>query len=92
MPREKSILAGKTLKLKDPFKDHMDELHHEVTVEDWWENIAQETWLDSAEGGNLACINYALRVKRPLVKTWRDVLYCRTGYFGNLFHISELEV
>lgn len=84
MPRSKSPLAGKTVKIKTGELAGL-----EIIIEDWWENVHGATWRFSAEVP--AVMFYAARRTRdhhlPLDD---DVLYGKIGNFGYLVHISEL--
>lgn len=95
--REKSPLAGKTVKLRGVFKDHMGGEHTELQVEDWVENVMGGPW--GNQQGNPACLNYAVRTGTggtmggvDVPTFGNDVVYGKTGKFGNLFHVNELDI
>lgn len=85
--------AGLTLKFKKPFIDHFGNEHKDFHVEDLWYNFYNTNWFLNASQGNMACVNYMTRVMKDDLPRdeVRDVLYGKTGPFGNLVHASELE-
>lgn len=90
--REKHPLSGQTVKLKEEFTDHFGQKHTEVHIEDWYENAAGMDFVTAAEEGNPAAQNYVRRLGAKLfMQCGRyEVIYGKTGPWGNLFHISEL--
>jgi hypothetical protein len=92
MEKTKHPLAGRTVKLKKPFTDHFGEVHNEFWVEDSWLNITGKDWMTAAMEGNPACLTYMHRHKYGDFKDQTDVVYGKTGKFGNLFNVEELVV
>ena len=86
--RNKSPLAGKTVKIKANVPTYGGE---EYLVEDWWLNITGSSWRVKAQAGNPACMQYAARSLNRLPQD-DDVLYGKVGPFGILIHISEVDV
>lgn len=82
--REPSPYAGKTVKIRD---DVAGLGSAEYRVEDWWINVAGESWTVSQVPAAYA---YAARTagSTPLDDA---VLYGKVGSFGHLVHISEIE-
>lgn len=86
-----SELAGKTVKIHcddDPQKLN----GQEYRVEDWWDRIAGESWMNC--NGNPACLHYAMRTglstNRPPLDN--EVLYGHTrDGLGHLVHFTEVE-
>lgn len=88
--REKSPLAGKTVKLKSTVGNwlHAKLADQLFEVEDWWQNVAGKSWMFC--DGNPACLIYALRSGKEGLPTDDEVLYGKIGGLGHLIHISEL--
>ena len=92
--RTKYENAGKRMKLRGTFTDHMGGTHDEVLVEDYWINLEGRSWMDC--NGNPACMIYGIRTGLTQglhgegIPTDDHVVYGKTGRFGNLFHVSEL--
>lgn len=93
-PREKSPYAGMVVKTKPDVGIDLTSGRSlgdlEFHIEDWWENVSGQSWMNS--DGNPAAMNYAFRIdmgggKVPLDN---EVLYGKIGWFGYLFHVSEL--
>ncbi len=87
--RESSPLAGKTVKIKlgcihPQIKDFSGS---DYRVEDWWDKIAEQSWMDS--DGNPACLIYAMR-SASVLPLDDEVLYGKIGPFGHLVHLSEI--
>jgi hypothetical protein len=78
---EPSPLAGQTVALKEG--------GHEYRVEDWWDRVGGQSWMDMA--GNPACLNYAVRSAKEGLPIDDQVLYGKIGAFGHLIHVSEIE-
>ncbi len=89
--REVHPMAGQTVKLREPFTDHMGGVHTELRLEDWWQNVGGQEWFMSAGYGNPAACNYARRNQASNLPADNDVVYGKTGKFGNLFHVSEFK-
>jgi len=87
--REAHPMAGQTVKLNKPFKDHIGNTHEELRIEDWWQNVSGGSWMNAS--GNPACLNYAVRSGFAGLPTDNEVVYGKTGKFGNLFHVSEFK-
>jgi len=85
MPREKSLLAGKTLTIKSG-----ELAGQEITIEDWWENVYGESW-QVASVLNPAAVQYAMRQHRDNLPLNDEVLYGKIHNFGYLVHLSELD-
>jgi hypothetical protein len=83
--REPSPLAGQTVKIRAEVTGLGGQ---EYRVEDWWINVAGESWMFS---GSPAAFGYAARSagSTPIDD---DVLYGKVGGFGHLVHVSEIEV
>ncbi|QDK03014.1 hypothetical protein KNU71_gp103 [Streptomyces phage Braelyn] len=76
-------LAGKTVVLSSgPYAGQ------EFRVEDYWDRISGQSWTVSA--GNPACMKYAIAQLDYPVPMDDEVLYGKTGLFGNLVHTSWL--
>ena len=85
MPRCKSPLAGKTVKIKSG-----DLAGLEITIEDWWENVSGKSWM--ASGFSPAAVQYAARVQRANLPRDDDVVYGKVlSGIGCLVHVSELD-
>lgn len=60
----------------------------EAVLEDWWDRIAGESWMDS--NGNPAALIYALRSAMHGLPIDNEVVYVKINSMGNLLHVSEL--
>lgn len=87
MHNEKSNLAGKTVKIKSSIKDLGNK---DYVVEDWWDRVAGKSWMNC--DGNPACLKYAIRSGFSGLPFDNEVLYGKIGHFGELIHISEIEI
>lgn len=83
-------LAGKTVSLKEPFTDHMGNVHTTFRVEDWWLRLTGRTWTVSAAEGNLAALNFMTRTTVDDFTDHDAVVYGKTGNYGNLFNVEQL--
>lgn len=81
MHAESHTFAGQKVKLKTG---------QEYRLEDWWDRLGQGSW--KAGVGNLACMQYALRIPRDNLPTDDEVVYGKIGAFGHLIHESELDL
>lgn len=96
--REKSIYAGKTVKIKDGVGHGFmcDDLSgKEFVVEDWCENAIGCSWMNAK--GNPSAIEFAMRTvfygkNNDVPPFSNDVLYGKVGLFGHMFHVNELEL
>jgi hypothetical protein len=87
MKKNRHTLAGETVVLNcKPDPDNLN--GQEFVVEDWWENIAGQSWMFCA--GNPACLKYAMRSAFSDLPTDNNVVYGKAGSFGHLIHESEL--
>lgn len=90
---EKFRYAGKLLKIKKGAGySTMGELldGKELLVEDYWMNVSGRSW--KKVEGNPAVMEYIIRSmkrKEPLPMD-DNVVYGKVGYYGHLFHVSEL--
>lgn len=93
--QERTKHAGQTVKLKRPFLDHGRKLHIEVKIEEWADRLFQHSWL-KASGTPITIFFWGricgLRQAGVEIPIDDEVLYCRTGQYSNLFHVSELEL
>lgn len=87
--REKSELAGQTVKVR-PKRD-LENLTEgaEFRVEDWWENVYGQSWMTS--DGNPAAMLYGMRTGIAQLPMDNEVLYGKIGALGYLVHMSEIE-
>jgi hypothetical protein len=83
-------LAGQTVKAV-MWCPSADEVLREVEfrVEDWWDRVSGESWMDSA--GNPAAIIYAVRSGVAGLPEDDRVVYGKIGVFGHLLHEIELK-
>lgn len=83
--REQSPYAGQTVKIRADVRGLGGQ---EYRVEDWWLNVAGESWTSSMTP---AAFGYAARSagSTPLDD---DVLYGKIDGLGHLVHVSEIEV
>ena len=89
---EKSLLAGKTVRIKK------ESVHFQFPgfggsvfkVEDWWDRVSGRSWTKCP--GNIAAKVYFLRTVHHGLPLDEEVLYGHTedGY-GHLVHVSEIE-
>jgi len=89
MHQEKHPQSGETVKVK--FKTRhpqLEDVEHEYRIENWWDNIAPQSWMFS--DGNPACLIYAMRVAVDDLPLDDEVIYGKIGAFGHLVHISEV--
>lgn len=88
--REKSPIAGKTVRIKPTVRSYsrFKLADQPFEVEDWWENVAGKSWVHCA--GNPACLIYAVRSGKGGIPMDDDVLYGKIDGLGYLIHISEL--
>jgi len=91
---EKSLLAGKKVKIKKGIK-HPQILNFggsEILIEDWSDRVIGQSWMFA--NGNPACLIYAVRTgfSKLNIPTDNEVLYGKINGLGHLVHISELEI
>jgi hypothetical protein len=84
-------LAGATVLIKDGVLDPVQEMvvgGAEYRIEDWWDTLTGGSW--QMAQGNIAAIQYALRVAGTGVPLDDEVVYGKIGGLGHLVHVSEL--
>lgn len=87
--REKSKLAGKTVKIKDGTGIKASQF----VVEDWFENVVGCSWPNA--NGNPAALQYAVRIAKfgennNVPPFDNDVLYGKIGMLGFLLNVREI--
>lgn len=87
--REKSKLAGKTVKIKDGTGIKASQF----VVEDWFENVVGCSWLNA--NGNPAALQYAVRIAKfgennNVPPFDNDVLYGKIGMLEFLLNVREI--
>ena len=97
MNKQTHPLADKTVKVS--FTDHPyinNQLQpsngtFEFRIEDWWDHLTDQTWIESFLEGNPAATSYALRrgLKDPIAQI-NDVVYGKIDNLGYLVHKSEI--
>lgn len=95
--REKSVYAGKTVKIKNGVGKGLmvpDMSGMDFVVEDWAENLLGCPWW--AANGNPAAMEYAVRTgvngRNNNVPDDDEVLGGKVGIYSHLFHVNELEL
>ena len=63
----------------------------EFQIQDWWDHLTDQTWMESSLERNPAAIFYALRrgLKDPVIEI-NNVVYGRINNLGYLVHESEI--
>lgn len=91
--REKSRLAGKTVRIKEKAGALGGQ---EFRVEDWFENVVGRSWMDSI--GNPTALGYAVRIGHSdgpgllhIPAFDNDVLYGKIGMMAYAVNIREIE-
>ena len=59
-----------------------------ITVEDWWDRVAEQSWMDC--NGNPACLIYAMRSGFANMPIDNEVFYGKIGGLGHIIHQSEV--
>lgn len=80
--------SGRTVQLRVSAPGSSEEHLQDFTVEDWWDRIAGDSWMDS--DGNPAAINYALRAGSQGLPLDDEVVYGKINSMGYLVHVSEV--
>lgn len=90
--KEKSPLAGQTIKIKESSNLIKLTGANEIWIEDWWDRVYGKSWMDADY--NPAAMSFGMRSGMStdiIIPTDDEVLYGKIG-LGYLVHVSELEI
>lgn len=92
MHKEPHPLAGQTITtdLKAVHPQLGDSLMHEAVVEDWWDRVSGDSWMDSQTP---VAYLYGMRIPFAFsgeIPLDNEVVYVKIGAFGHLIHESEI--